>query len=197
MANEWQLYTHQINAYAYYSGLFDSEMLDGIIETGEKIKAEPAAVGGDFTVAGGTNDSIRKTTIHWIPTVEDNAWIFRKLTDVILQANQQWFGFDLNNIENLQYSVYNEGDFYEKHVDHHFQGAGQYPRKLSFTMQLTDPSEYEGGETMLITAKDPFPISKDRGTITFFPSYTLHEVKPITKGIRKALVGWIHGPRWK
>jgi len=197
MANEWQLYTHQINAYAYYSGLFDSEMLDGIIETGEKIKAEPAAVGGDFTVAGGTNDSIRKTTIHWIPTVEDNAWIFRKLTDVILQANQQWFGFDLNNIENLQYSVYNEGDFYEKHVDHHFQGAGQYPRKLSFTMQLTDPSEYEGGETMLITAKDPFPISKDRGTITFFPSYTLHEVMPITKGTRKALVGWIHGPRWK
>ena len=197
MANEWQLQTHQINAYAYYSGLFDSEMLDGIIETGEKIKAEPAAVGGDFTVAGGTNDSIRKTTIHWIPTVEDNAWIFRKLTDVILQANQQWFGFDLNNIENLQYSVYNEGDFYEKHVDHHFQGAGQYPRKLSFTMQLTDPSEYEGGETMLITAKDPFPISKDRGTITFFPSYTLHEVTPITKGTRKALVGWIHGPRWK
>jgi len=197
MANEWQLHTHQVNAYAYYSGLFDSEMLDGIIETGEKIKAEAAAVGGDFTVAGGTNDSIRKTTIHWIPTVEDNAWIFRKLTDVILQANQQWFGFDLNNIENLQYSVYNEGDFYEKHVDHHFQGAGQYPRKLSFTMQLTDPSEYEGGETMLITAKDPFPISKDRGTITFFPSYTLHEVMPITKGTRKALVGWIHGPRWK
>jgi len=197
MANEWQLHTHQVNSYAYYSGLFDNEMLDGIIETGEKIKAEAASVGGSFTNAGGPNESIRKTTIHWIPTIEDNAWIFRKLTDVILAANEQWFGFDLNNIENLQYSVYNVGDFYEKHVDHMFQGAGQYPRKLSFTMQLTDPSEYEGGETMLITAKDPFPIPKDRGTITFFPSYTLHEVMPITKGTRKALVGWVHGPRLK
>jgi len=197
MANEWQLHTHQVNAYAYYSGLFDSEMLDGIIETGEKIKAEAASVGGGPGGPGEVNDTIRKTTIHWIPTVEENAWIFRKLTDVILQANLQWFGFDINNIENLQYSVYEEGDFYGAHVDHHFQGAGQYPRKLSFTMQLTDPSEYEGGETMLITSQEPFAIPKDRGTITFFPSYTLHEVKPITKGTRKALVGWIHGPRWK
>jgi PKHD-type hydroxylase len=172
-------------------------MIDGIIETGDALKAEAAQVGGNPTGPGIVNDTIRKTTIHWIPTVEENAWIFRKLTDIILQANQQWFGFDINNIENLQYSVYEEGDFYAAHVDHHFQGAGQYPRKLSFTMQLTDPSEYEGGETMLITSQEPFAIPKDKGVITFFPSYTLHEVKPITKGTRKALVGWIHGPRWK
>lgn len=197
MANEWQLKTHQVNAYCYYSGLFDEDMIDGIIETGDKIKAEQAQVGGSFTSPGGVDPNIRKTLISWIPTTEENAWIFRKLTDVILAANEQWFGFDLEHIENLQYSVYNEGDFYERHVDHHFQGPGQYPRKLSFTMQLTDPSEYEGGETMLITAKDPFAIPKDKGTITFFPSYTLHEVKPITKGTRKALVGWVHGPRWK
>jgi hypothetical protein len=84
MANEWQLHTHQVNAYAYYSGLFDSEMLDGIVETGEKIKAEAASVGGDFTSAGGPNASIRKTTVHWIPATEDNAWIFRKLTLIFL-----------------------------------------------------------------------------------------------------------------
>jgi PKHD-type hydroxylase len=197
MAYEWQLHTHQVNAYAYYSGVFDNDMIDGIIEAGEKIKAETAQVGGTLAIPGGVDDATRKTTIHWIPTNEDHAWIFRKLTDVILQANEQWFGFDLVNIESLQYSVYNEGDFYAKHVDHHFQGAGQYPRKLSFTLQLTDPSEYEGGQTILITGKDPFPIPQEKGTLTFFPSYTLHEVTPVTKGTRKALVGWIHGPRWK
>jgi PKHD-type hydroxylase len=89
------------------------------------------------------------------------------------------------------------GDFYDGHVDHHFQGAGQFPRKLSFSMQLTDPSEYEGGSTRLITSHDPFAIPKTKGSITFFPSYTLHDVQPITKGTRKALVGWVLGPRWK
>ncbi len=197
MTATWQLQTHQVNAYCYYNGVFDSEQLDDIVEMGDKLLLEGAKVGGDFSNAGGENGSIRKTTIGWVPTTEENAWLYRKLTDIITQANAQWFGFDLNHIESLQYSIYNEGDFYDAHVDHHFQGAGQYPRKLSFTMQLTDPSEYEGGDVMLITSHDPFPISKDRGVITFFPSYTLHEVKPITKGTRKALVGWIHGPRWK
>ena len=197
MANEWQLQTHQVNAYCYYTGVFDDDMIDSIVELGDALETGPAQVGGTLTEAGGPNEKIRKTEIGWIPTTAENAWLFRKLTDLILQANSQWFGFDLNHIENLQYSVYHEGDFYDKHVDHHFQGPGQYPRKLSFTMQLTDPSEYEGGETMLITSQEPFAIPKEKGTITFFPSYTLHEVKPITKGTRKALVGWIHGPRWK
>ena len=197
MANEWQLQTHQINAYCYYTGVFDNDMIDSIVEIGDALETGPAQIGGTLTDTGSTNEKIRKTEIGWIPTTEENAWLFRKLTDLIIQANAQWFGFDLNHIENLQYSIYHEGDFYDKHVDHHFQGPGQYPRKLSFTMQLTDPSEYEGGETMLITSQEPFPISKEKGAITFFPSYTLHEVRPITKGTRKALVGWIHGPRWK
>lgn len=197
MANEWQLHTHQINAYCYYQNVFDDDMIKSIIELGDSLEIGDAQVGGTFDKAGGANPEIRKTKISWIPTTAENAWLFRKLTDVVLAANSQWFGFDLNHIENLQFSVYNEGDFYDAHVDHHFQGAGQYPRKLSFTMQLTDPAEYEGGQTYLITSQEPFPIAKEKGAITFFPSYTLHEVKPVTKGTRKALVGWIHGPKWK
>jgi hypothetical protein len=159
MANEWQLHTHQVNAYCYYSGLFDDEMIDGIIETGDALKAEAAQVGGNITGPGTVNDTIRKTTIHWIPTVEENAWIFRKLTDIILQANQQWFGFDINNIENLQYSVYEEGDFYAAHVDHHFQGAGQYPRKLS--KEDTQKAGFDSNKIMgysLRTSKYRFTI---------------------------------------
>jgi len=198
MANDtWQLQTHTVNAYCYYTGVFDNDMIDDIVELGDNLLLESAKVGGSFDVAGGENPDIRKTTIGWVPTGEDHAWLYRKLTDAALAANSEWFGFDLNHIESLQFSVYNENDFYDAHVDHHYQGVGQYPRKLSFTMQLSDPSEYEGGDVMLITAKNPFSIPKERGTITFFPSYTLHEVKPVTKGTRKALVGWIHGPRLK
>jgi|LakMenE18May11ns_1017448.scaffolds.fasta_scaffold9959131_20 PKHD-type hydroxylase len=198
MANDtWQLQTHTVNTYCYYSGVFDDEMLDDIVTLGDSLLLKNAEVGGNFDVPGGENADIRKTTIGWIPTNDQNAWLYRKLTDSIFQANSKWFNYDLNHIESLQFSVYNEGDFYDAHVDHHYQGAGQYPRKLSFTMQLSDPSDYEGGDVNLITSQTPFAIPKERGTITFFPSYTLHEVKPVTKGIRKALVGWIHGPNWK
>lgn len=197
MSNKWELQTHQVNAYCYYENIFDDDMVKGIIDAGEKIGTDKAYVGGDFNSPGRVAEEIRKTDIAWLNAVEENAWLFRKLTDVITQANAQWFGFDLTTIEALQYSVYNVGDFYDKHVDHHFQGAGQFPRKLSFSLQLTDPSEYEGGSTRLITSQEPFEIPKTKGSITFFPSYTLHDVQPITKGTRKALVGWVLGPRWK
>lgn len=197
MADTWQLDVHTVNAYCYYNGLFDNLMVDDIVKIGDELLLDDAQVGGDFSSPGGKNENIRKTTIGWVPTTEQNAWLYRMLTDAVQRANKEWFGFDLNHIESLQYSIYNEGDFYDAHVDHHYQGVGQYPRKLSFSMQLSDPADYEGGDVMLITSQNPFPIPKEKGTITFFPSYTLHEVKPVTKGTRKALVGWVHGPRWK
>jgi PKHD-type hydroxylase len=195
MAVTWELKTHTVNAYCYYTNVFDSDQVDGIIQLGDSLESGNAQIGGDFTHAGGEDSNTRVTVVSWIPATEDTGWLYRMLTDITLQANDQWFGFDLEHIESLQYSVYHEGGFYDKHIDHFYQGVGQHPRKLSFVMQLTDPSEYEGGKTLIHNAKDPWPIPQERGTITFFPSYTLHEVTPVTKGTRKALVGWVHGPR--
>ena len=198
MSNEvWQLDMHTVNAYCYYSNVFDNEMLDGILKIGNDLSQVDALTGGGPNQSASKNEDIRKTTLAWINPTEENAWLFRKLTDVVVEANNKWFNFDLRSIETLQFSTYNEGDFYAAHTDHFFQGPGQNPRKLSFSMQLTDPSEYDGGDTLLITDGKGFAIPKERGTIAFFPSYTLHEVKPITRGTRKALVGWVHGPKFK
>lgn len=193
----WELYTHTVNAYCYYTGIFDDDMIDGIIQLGDSLDSGNAYIGGDLETAGKVDANTRITTIGWVPANEDTAWLYRMLTDATLQANEKWFGFDLKHIESLQYSVYTEGGFYDKHIDHFYQGPGQLPRKLSFVLQLTDPSEYEGGKTLIHNAAEPWPIPQEKGTITFFPSYTLHEVTPITKGTRKALVGWVHGPRLK
>ena len=64
-------------------------------------------------------------------------------------------------------------------------------------MQLSDPSEYEGGELKLYNGHEPITIKREKGLIVFFPSYTLHEVTPVTKGERYTLVGWVHGPAFK
>jgi PKHD-type hydroxylase len=196
MTIRWELQTHQVNAYCYYTGVFDEDQIQGIIDLGNSLPQGNAYIGGD-SGAGIEDPNTRVTTLSWVPANENTAWLYRMLTDAVQMANEKWFGFDLNHIESLQFSIYNVGGFYDKHIDHHFQGAGQLPRKLSFVMQLTDPSEYEGGKTLIHNSKDPWPIPQEKGTITFFPSYTLHEVTPITKGTRKALVGWVHGPRMK
>jgi PKHD-type hydroxylase len=96
----------------------------------------------------------------------------------------------------LQYSIYQEGGFYKDHVDLLYLSAMGI-RKLSFSIMLTDPEEYEGGELLLKSSSFPIKTSNKKGTIVLFPSYVLHEVTPVTKGTRKTLVGWVLGPNFK
>jgi PKHD-type hydroxylase len=112
-------------------------------------------------------------------------------------ANERFFKFELNRIESLQYTVYNEGQFYKEHMDMGYRNPNNAIRKLSFTMQLSDPSEYEGGDLVIKHGTTPDIARKTRGAITFFPSYIMHEVTPVTQGVRKSIVGWVTGPRWK
>ena len=67
-------------------------------------------------------------------------------------------------------------------------------RKLSFSIQLTSPEKYEGGELILYINNKEFIAPKAKGTIVFFQSNILHEVKPVKKGSRYALVSWVQGP---
>jgi len=153
--------------------------------------------GGGFT---GFND-IRKSYNSWIFPCEISSWFFQKLDKIIKEVNAMSFEYDLHSIENIQYTVYNEEykGMYGKHVD--MGGPANTPdshRKLSFSIQLTDPVEYEGGDLLLYhDGETPEIAPKGQGMIAFFPSYTIHEVTPVTKGERISAVSWIHGPRFK
>jgi PKHD-type hydroxylase len=70
-------------------------------------------------------------------------------------------------------------------------------RKLSITVQLSDPSEYEGGELQFMINQHIITAPKEKGTAIIFPSFALHRVTPVTKGARKSIVGWIGGPPYK
>jgi len=197
MCDVWCLDLNTVNSYCWYKDFFDSEEMN-ILETyAEKLYMEDAKVGGDGNDTGDVSPDVRQTRIGWVQANKENAWIYQRLTGIVNEANKEWFDYDLRHIEALQFTEYKPGMFYDKHIDTMYQSIGLYPRKLSFTLQLTDPSEYEGGDVLLHTSNDPFCIKKDRGAITFFPSYTLHEVMPVTKGTRRCLVGWVHGPKWK
>ena len=71
-------------------------------------------------------------------------------------------------------------------------------RKLSFVLQLSDPDDYEGGNLQLIDESGKSYIApRQRGTMILFDSRTQHRVLKVRKGVRKSLVGWTVGPRWK
>ena len=138
----------------------------------------------------------RKSRVCWIRPEETNTWIFSKAYEVVREANDRSFRMELSGFtEPLQLAEYAENGHYDWHLD-----IGNGPlsiRKLSFIAQLTDPADYEGGEVELLYSREAQAATKDRGSITLFPSYMLHRVKAVTEGTRYSLVGWIGGPHYR
>ena len=191
----------------YVSEKFDSEMRDSELIGRHKDKNK------------------RNSENAWINT---NHWIAGFLWHYVNKANRENFLYDLTNIdgENLQYTKYSEGQYYNWHNDagisnyykpQYVANSGnsdedsdnlqvtdflktscELVRKLSFTLQLSDPDEYEGGNVQLIDDSGKSYIApRQRGTIILFDSRTQHRVIKVKKGVRKSIVGWVLGPRWK
>lgn len=194
-SHDWWLEVGNTESWAYQHKLFTSAEIDQIHDIAAEYKLQEGVVGAGDSM--NKNKSIRDSNIAFLRSDDAaNAWIFQRITRSIIDINQQFWNFDLQRIETLQYSEYGVGQFYKQHIDMMYQSPTRAVRKLSFTIQLTDPEEYEGGDVIIKTGSDS-PIHKDLGTINFFPSYVLHEVTPVTKGTRHALVGWITGPAFK
>lgn len=96
----------------------------------------------------------------------------------------------IEEAEDLQFATYNIGDFYGPHCD----ADENNKRILSISVQLSKPSEYEGGDLCLHgIGGSPSPVTNEQGTVVIFPSNLLHEVEPVTKGTRYSLVQWFKG----
>ena len=143
----------------------------------------------------------RHSDVSWIDPVEKNYDIFEKISEGVMNANEQakWH-FDAPIIEPLQFTEYKIGQKYDWHVDQ-FMGIEDTIRKISFSILLND--EFEGGDFQ-IEAGSPtmqeermHTIKLKKGDALIFPSYTWHRVLPVTSGIRHSLVGWCRGDQWR
>ena len=172
----------------------------------------------------GTNDSyIRQSDVKWIEHDKMYQEIQDKITDGVNEAcrqcnwNHQW-----DFVENHQYTIYRHrpeaqvtGDHYTWHTDasDRAQLNGRL-RKISSTIQLSKPDDYEGGHFQWIEPQGIFdklkatgthninvdkhiisaPFSaKEKGSFIIFPSFVHHQVTPVTRGTRISLVSWYHG----
>jgi PKHD-type hydroxylase len=124
---------------------------------------------------------------------ESTNWVFQRVGKAIREVNDTVYGFDVRQFrEGFQFTRYEVGEYYGPHFD---IGPGKLSeRKLSSTIQLSAPEDYTGGE--LIIYPD-FEASKDRGSMTVFPSFMCHDVRPVKTGVRYSLVTWLAGPPFK
>lgn len=146
----------------------------------------------------GVLSEVRKSRIFWIPRTFQWKGLYEKLMGIIEQCNREYYNFEITGLsENLQYTEY-EAE-YEGYYDYHLDiGSGiESSRKLSITVQLSDESEYEGGELEFVTGCEKKHATKKQGDVIVFPSYLLHKVNPITRGKRCSLVTWIGGPPFR
>jgi PKHD-type hydroxylase len=137
-------------------------------------------------------DQIRKSKVKWIHHDEHSSWLYDRIQTMVLEANQV-FQFQLNSIiDSIQYTeYYNNGGHYGWHMD-----IGPHPinhRKISVTIQLSNPDEYEGGDLELWTGVGQVLAPRSQGCAVLFPSFMHHRITPVTKGTRKSLVLWIGG----
>lgn len=188
--SSWPFKVDPTSLYAYWNNAFSKEECLNIIDIGKN----RGLIKG--TTFGENKDNFRDSEISWLYPTDDMDWVYRRCTDIITSLNDNFFKFDLYGFnEGFQFTNYKApGGKYGRHVD---RGTNTIIRKLSLSIQLTDPSEYEGGELFLYENDEGIIMDKTQGTLILFPSYTLHEVMPVTKGERNSLVSWITGPAFK
>ena len=193
MNEETRLSTLTFTAWA---DAFSREEIDRIVAYGDSLMPERLQLMGADRKPQAA-DRLRITHTAWIEPNADTKLLFDRMQGVAQSLNDQTYQYDLRGFsENFQYTVYHgsEGGHYDWHVDH---GPLAVPRKLSMTVQLTDPSEYQGCELQFCAGGDIEIAPRERGTVVAFPSYVLHRVTPVISGTRRSLVVWTTGPKFR
>jgi PKHD-type hydroxylase len=111
-----------------------------------------------------------------------------------MMSRREFTSFAMPKNVLLMFNRYDPGMTYKDHMDAALMGPSQahaVRADLSFTVFLTDPDDYEGGEFILQTPFGAEKIKHPAGTLMCYPSTMLHRVDPIQKGTRWCAVGWM------
>ena len=121
---------------------------------------------------------------------------FRVGKKIFNNINKKYYRYDLRDVIEFQLIKYQMGGNYNWHIDYGVAPDRRFVRKLSMTIQLSDPSKYEGGELQLVNyANNLVMMEKYLGRVLVFDAKIPHKVWPVTWGERFALVGWVSGPQ--
>jgi len=181
---------------------FSKGFCERVISLASLLPEQQAVVG-----SGGngprTDTTMRRSKVRWLNgTMPDFKDFYLNIVDMFRDGNRRAFGAELWHLHDMQFTQYNAADegFYDWHNDVMWESPDCGHRKLSMVIQLSDPSEYEGGDLEIqpLHREPPDPtVLRKQGNVIVFPSFLMHRVTPVTKGTRYSLVAWMEGPKWR
>lgn len=176
------------SAYWKWDSALPSQLIDHLVN--EEISNSTFV---DGLLSAGSNLLIRRNKVAWFP---GQHWLAGVLYNYALHANQATgWAYNIALPEAAQIAKYSEGEFYNRHADAHPLSAEPFTRKITVVCQLSDNTEFTGGELFLDTVS--LPISMARGTVVAFPSALDHWVTPVTSGTRMSATTWALGSNIK
>jgi predicted 2-oxoglutarate/Fe(II)-dependent dioxygenase YbiX len=165
----------------------------------------PSREGSDK--GGIKDDRVRKCDLRFFNYDHENekkTTVFNMLLDLTSAINDSYFRFDLTGFKHLQWTEYdgNQSDHYSWHCDKFSEvdltrPDSRWHRKLSFSLIMSDTDEFEGGDFCIVNSGRREKLEQKRGQLIVFPSWALHKVNPVTSGVRKSLVWWAVGPKFR
>jgi PKHD-type hydroxylase len=179
---------------AWADGVFNPDDLDRINAIALTMPSKRVGVGQDLHY----EPRVNRSTVRWLKPSESTEWIYMRMTHAIARLNATHYQFDITGLDEELYHVTYDGSdegHYDWHHDSHADNG--FTRKLSVTLQLSEPGNYDGGDLEINGGGRPEAMARVRGRMLMFPSYEVHRVTPVTRGIRSALVAWIVGPPFR
>jgi PKHD-type hydroxylase len=169
----------------------DAHQCDLVVSLMAELGLTQGVVARQADDAPGVDDSVRRVRQAVLPRTAATAPVYERVAEAAHAANRASFGFELGDLEDLVVVEYGPGDFFNWHLD---LGPAAPTRKLSLSIALSSPDEYTGGA---ITFPGREVGGTARGTAVVFPSFLLHGVQPVTRGLRRVLLAWVGGPRFR
>jgi predicted 2-oxoglutarate/Fe(II)-dependent dioxygenase YbiX len=176
--------------YWHFSDALDINAANKIIESIEhQVEGEDGAIGGDINIVNKTIRDVKRVSL---PT---HRGIGATMAGMGISANNQAWKFDVTHANQCDYLKYDVDGHYYPHIDTFMNPEEKNCRKLTVLMFLND--DFEGGRLFIQIGHEKIYPPQKAGTCLVFPSFMLHGVEPVTKGIRRTIVTWIVGPWFK
>ena len=138
----------------------------------------------------------RRCGTAWVAVGGDTAWIYERIAEAVREANRKYRFEIVGMMDPLQFLRY-DGETRDEIAWHTDCGEGaNTTRKLSLTVQLSDPAEYDGGDLEFMGLPSS-SFSRHRGAAILFPSLLAHRIAPVTRGVRHSLVAFFNGPPFR
>ena len=129
--------------------------------------------------------------------MNEEGWPHTRILELMKQANEARYKFNVSGFMNYDAPMimeYGKGCHYDWHID---VGKSVPNRKLSFTIQLSKPEDYEGGDLEFLGTEVKSNDFRQQGTCVIFPSFLAHKISKVKSGTRMSIVGWVHGPTYE